>query len=94
MIHLKPISTQKEDQNENQKNFFQPHCLIAGKKYYFGTGGGTDEFIRYCQTIQTKSDFNSNFSSGFNLVCEKVWMEEDGKSNMREIIKITKQQTI
>jgi len=46
---------------------------------------------------QSKSDFNFNFSSedcGFRLKCEKVWMEEDGKSNMREIIKITKQQTI
>jgi hypothetical protein len=52
-------------------------ALLATKRYYFGVGGGT-------------LSFTSAIDARGILVCEVVKSIEDGQSNIRDIIKVTK----
>ena len=49
---------------------------VAAKAYYFGVGGGSRAWLRACEEDGT-------------FVCEVVRRVEDGKSNLREIIRMT-----
>jgi hypothetical protein len=53
-------------------------CFICSKKYYFGVGGGTSQFMDF---VNTKGDFEVNVVKEFN----------DGMSNIRQIIEIKNQ---
>lgn len=53
-------------------------ALIASKKYYFGVGGGTFEL----------ENLAARASSTLN--CSLVRSYEDRKSNIREVVKLTK----
>ena len=63
-----------------------PHgvAYIASKRYYFGVGGGTSEFIDILNTITSST-------TGVNVPLWKVEIVEvleDKFSNIREIVKI------
>ena len=51
-------------------------AFVASKKYYFGVGGGTMELQRLIE------------AGGDNLSSEIVDTAADGKSNVRDIIKV------
>jgi hypothetical protein len=53
-------------------------ALIASKKYYFGVGGGTFEL----ENLAAKATST--------LHCSLVRSYEDRKSNIREVVKLTK----
>ncbi|CAK9012893.1 unnamed protein product [Durusdinium trenchii] len=53
----------------------QCRAYFAGKRFYFGCGGGTASFAEYAR------------SKGFHVVVEEVI--EDGRSNIREILQIS-----
>ena len=53
-------------------------ALFATKRYYFGVGGGTEQFKRYIEENTSQ------------LFCEVIQSFEDGKSNTRDILKISK----
>ena len=55
-------------------------AIIAGKRHYFGTCGGTDEFLRELNTDTCSFAFDC-------LIRQKF---EDAKSNIREVIAIQK----
>ena len=58
---------------------FDGVALIAGKRYYFGTEGGTSVFYNL---VKSKAEEKSeNY-----IYCEQVFVFEDGLSNLREII--------
>ncbi len=58
------------------KNLNNPGiCFIASKKYYFGVGGGTSQFIEY---VNSKNE----------LDIKSVHEINDGMSNMRQILEI------
>jgi hypothetical protein len=50
-------------------------AFVASKKYYFGVGGGTTDFIH-------------RVNSGGQLFAEVVETFSDGKSNIREILRL------
>jgi hypothetical protein len=50
-------------------------CFIASKKFYFGVGGGTNQFIEY---INNKGDFSVKVAKEIN----------DGVSNIRQILEL------
>lgn len=50
-------------------------CFICSKKYYFGVGGGTSQFIDF---VKEKGDFEIKIAKEFN----------DGMSNIRQILEI------
>ena len=55
-----------------------PFCIrrsITSCRYYFGVGGGTEEFMRLVEGSST-------------LQCDVVKIFEDGVSNIREIIAV------
>lgn len=51
-------------------------ALIAAKRFYFGVGGSTAEFIQYSKRWK-------------DMECEVVKVLEDGKSNVREILRLS-----
>lgn len=53
-------------------------AVIASKRYYFGVGGGTHDFLKACE------------SSTSTLECFKKMEFEDGISNVRELLFIRK----
>jgi hypothetical protein len=53
-------------------------CFICSKKFYFGVGGGTSQFIDY---VSTKGDFEVKVVKEFN----------DGMSTIRQIIELKHQ---
>ena len=54
-------------------------ALVAAKRYYFGTGGNVEDFIKEINAV----------SKG-KLICEKVAILEDKQSNIREIIQVSR----
>ena len=63
-------------------------AYVAAKRYYFGVGGGTSDFIQ----IFNSTRLQANDSIGPNNVhysIETVKIIEDRFSNIREILKIT-----
>ena len=50
-------------------------CFICSKKFYFGVGGGTSQFIDF---VKAKGDFSVSVVKEYN----------DGISNIRQIIEI------
>lgn len=62
------------------KNLNNPGiCFIASKKYYFGVGGGTSQFIEY---VKAKGEFDIKCVQEIN----------DGISNMRQILEMRHKQ--
>ena len=55
-------------------------ALIASKRYYFGVGGGTFDFIKLVEAPDS------------TLVVERVACIEDTVSNIRDVLKVTKKQ--
>jgi len=53
-------------------------ALVASKRYYFGVGGGTLDFMKLVE------------APGGTLVVEKVACIEDTVSNIRDVLKVTK----
>mmetsp|Transcript_6700 Transcript_6700/g.9066 ORF Transcript_6700/g.9066 Transcript_6700/m.9066 type:complete len:188 (+) Transcript_6700:159-722(+) len=60
------------------KHLIRPRgvALVSSKRYYFGTGGSTQQFLNLIEQNP-------------ELTGEKVWISEDGKSNIREIVKVS-----
>ncbi|GBG27603.1 Histidine protein methyltransferase 1-like [Hondaea fermentalgiana] len=56
----------------------QSVALLAAKRFYFGVGGGSESFARFC-------------SARGQLHCERVHAVSDGRSNVRDILKISRQ---
>uniref|UniRef100_A0A0G4FBX1 protein-histidine N-methyltransferase n=1 Tax=Chromera velia CCMP2878 TaxID=1169474 RepID=A0A0G4FBX1_9ALVE len=57
-------------------------ALLASKKFYFGVGGGTSSFLRYVRDRR----------SGGGTLDAQVWRSfEDTKSNVREILQVTRE---
>ena len=54
-------------------------ALVAAKRYYFGTGGNVEDFIKEIDVV-----------SNGKLICEKVAILEDKQSNIREIIQVSR----
>lgn len=52
---------------------------MAAKRYYFGTGGNVEDFIKEVDAV-----------SNGKLICEKVAILEDKQSNIREIIQVSR----
>lgn len=50
-------------------------ALIASKRYYFGVGGGTSDFLNLVAGRQ-------------KLTAKVVWVVDDGYSNIREIVEL------
>ena len=62
-------------------------AYVAAKRYYFGVGGGTSDFIQIFNSTRLQAN-----SIGPNIVhysIETVKIIEDRFSNIREILKIT-----
>lgn len=57
-------------------------ALIAAKRYYFGTGGSTEEFRSLLSSSQASAH------GGFS--CEVVEVVDNGRSNIREILAVSK----
>jgi hypothetical protein len=58
--------------------------LVACKRYYFGVGGGSDEFVKAAKGLVLKED-----GVEWNLQLELVRQCNDGKSNIRDLWKVT-----
>jgi hypothetical protein len=56
-------------------------CFISSKKFYFGVGGGTSQFIEF---VKQKGDFDIYVVKEYN----------DGISNIRQIIEIKNNKNI
>ena len=68
-----------------------PHgvAYIASKRYYFGVGGGTSDFIHIFNNTNgiLNDSIRDNYNPVYNIQVMKVI--EDKFSNIREILKIS-----
>eukprot|EP00924_Labyrinthula_sp_SR-Ha-C_P000484 snap_masked-scaffold_27-processed-gene-0.14-mRNA-1 protein AED:0.22 eAED:0.23 QI:0/-1/0/1/-1/1/1/0/284 len=53
-------------------------ALFSAKRFYFGVGGGSSDFVEYIENKEKKY-----------LSCQIIQSFEDGQSNIRDIIQIT-----
>mmetsp|Transcript_28438 Transcript_28438/g.42236 ORF Transcript_28438/g.42236 Transcript_28438/m.42236 type:complete len:399 (-) Transcript_28438:22-1218(-) len=94
--HLKlPLSRSLEHKNIDKGDDSGGVAFVASKRYYFGVGGGVDVFREECQALKlvvdddTHGDDENKRTSWWKLQVETIQVYDNGKGNIRELLKVT-----
>merc|ERR1712226_1459499 len=88
---LSSSSWSTDDTNNNDENKRTAMALVATKRYYFGVGGGSQAFLDAIQEINENK--NDDDDSSTILHVQTVKVVDNGRQNIREIFRVTKQRT-